>query len=109
MSRPYRHKQHDNDGGWEWHEKAACRPIEKTGADGELDYEYATALFYSERDRGPARELRVMEAKAVCWSVCVVREECLAYAIVTRQVDGIWGGYEARELIAIRRARREAS
>ena len=39
-------------------------------------------------------------AQAVC-RACPVREECLAFAVSTRQRDGIWGGmtpYQRRRL-----------
>ena len=36
------------------------------------------------------------EAKAVC-AGCLVRRECLAFALRTRQVHGIWGGLTEEE------------
>jgi WhiB family redox-sensing transcriptional regulator len=41
-------------------------------------------------------------AKRVCAS-CRVREECLAYAIETNQVSGIWGGLTEDERRPLRR------
>lgn len=32
------------------------------------------------------------DAKKICKTQCDVREQCLAYAIETREVFGIWGG-----------------
>lgn len=36
------------------------------------------------------------KAKAVC-SGCTVRVECLAYALLNRETDGVWGGMTERE------------
>ena len=41
-------------------------------------------------------------AKEVC-ATCPVAEECLAYALETRQGDGIWGGHTPKERMKIRR------
>jgi len=38
----------------------------------------------------------VAEAKAIC-AGCPVRNECLAFALRTGQVDGIWGGTTTHE------------
>ncbi|MGH9117242.1 MAG: WhiB family transcriptional regulator [Acidimicrobiales bacterium] len=43
-------------------------------------------------------------AKAVCGG-CVVRRECLEFALVTGQKHGIWGGTSERERRRLRRAR----
>lgn len=43
------------------------------------------------------------EARAVC-ARCPVRVECLAYAIETRQPDGVWGGLDDAERMALARA-----
>lgn len=43
------------------------------------------------------------EAKAVC-ARCPVREACLAYAVETRQPDGVWGGLNEQERLALARA-----
>ncbi len=58
-------------------------------------------LFFPERGES------VAEAKAVC-ATCVVRAECLAFALEHNERFGIWGGLSARERRAIRRARRQA-
>jgi hypothetical protein len=42
-------------------------------------------------------------AKKIC-GLCPVRDECLAYAIETRQRFGIWGGKSERELRRLMRA-----
>lgn len=39
---------------------------------------------------------QVAEAKAVC-ACCLVRRQCLAFALRTRQAHGIWGGMTEEE------------
>lgn len=52
----------------------------------------------------PERGASTREAKEVC-RACVVREECLEYAIVHSEKFGIWGGLSERERRRIRRER----
>jgi WhiB family transcriptional regulator, redox-sensing transcriptional regulator len=61
----------------DWWPKAACQ-----SADPELFFPVSTA--------GPSLD-DVSRAKAVC-ARCEVQQECLAYALATRQVHGMWGG-----------------
>lgn len=72
-----------------WREDAACRTLD-------------TAIFFpdTEEESGPA--------VAVCAS-CPVREECLEFALLTRQDDGIWGGLTETERRRLRRRRQEAA
>ena len=72
-----------------WRRAAACRDLD-------------TGFFFplSDDDAGPA--------KAVC-ATCPVREECLRYALATRQGDGIWGGLTETERRRLRRRRRESA
>lgn len=44
----------------------------------------------------------ITEAKAIC-ATCPVAEDCLSYAIETRQGEGIWGGQTPKERIKLRR------
>lgn len=69
-----------------WRAEANCR-----GVDPELFY--------------PERGASVREAKAVCQG-CLVRVECLEYAITKGEKFGIWGGMSERERRRIRRLRR---
>jgi WhiB family redox-sensing transcriptional regulator len=46
-------------------------------------------------------------AKRVC-AGCVVRDECLAFAVDNREEVGVWGGTSPKERRSIRRARRSA-
>lgn len=52
----------------------------------------------------PDRGASTREAKGVCRG-CVVREECLEYALVNGEKFGIWGGLSERERRRIRRQR----
>lgn len=47
-------------------------------------------LFFPVSETGPGHH-QAARAKAVCKS-CGVRQECLDYALRTRQMYGIWGG-----------------
>ena len=57
-----------------------------------------------------AGQRREAAAKAIC-AGCPVRDECLAYALESRQAFGIWGGADERERRAMlrRQAERRAS
>ncbi len=52
----------------------------------------------------PERGASTKEAKAVCQG-CVVREDCLEYALQNGEKFGIWGGLSERERRRIRRQR----
>ena len=48
------------------------------------------------------------EARAVC-EACIVRDDCLEFALENREHEGVWGGATERERRRIiRRRRREA-
>ena len=47
-------------------------------------------------------------ARAVC-AHCPVREECLAFALADRAMQGIWGGTDEAERRVLRRRRRPAA
>lgn len=70
-----------------WREDAACRGKE-------------TNVFF------PATDEEAGPAKAIC-ATCPVREECLEFALLTRQEDGIWGGTTETERRRLRRRLRE--
>jgi len=55
-------------------------------------------LFFPERGTSTAAP------KAVC-AGCVVRDECLEYALVNGEKFGVWGGLSERERRRIRRQR----
>ncbi len=52
----------------------------------------------------PERGSSTREAKEVCRG-CVVREDCLDFAIANGEKFGIWGGMSERERRRVRRAR----
>lgn len=52
----------------------------------------------------PERGASTREAKEVCRG-CVVREDCLEYALANSEKFGIWGGLSERERRRIRRHR----
>ena len=76
-----------------WRGRAACR------GSGEL-------FFAPSSDDGPARGWSAEQAKAVCGS-CPVLAECRAWAVLTRQQDGVWGGLDEDELRRLQRRRRD--
>ena len=50
----------------------------------------------------------VLAAKAIC-EHCIVKSECLEFALDTKQKDGVWGGLTERERrVLIRRRQRQA-
>ena len=68
-------------------------------ADPDLFFGPDAAEFVS------ARKKREAEAKAVC-ARCPVRDACLAYALDTGEVYGVWGGLSEDERRAMRRQQR---
>jgi WhiB family redox-sensing transcriptional regulator len=56
----------------------------------------------------PASDSEAGAAKAVC-AECPVRDQCLEWAIATRQEEGIWGGMTDGERRRLRRRRRDAA
>jgi len=52
----------------------------------------------------PERGASTREAKEVCRG-CVVREDCLEFAIANSEKFGIWGAMSERERRRVRRAR----
>lgn len=54
----------------------------------------------------PDRGESLSPAKSVC-AECIVRDECLEYALDNRERFGVWGGTSERERRRLRRARRE--
>ncbi len=71
--------------GMDWMERANC-----LGCDPDL--------FYPERGES------ITQARAVC-AGCVVRAECLEFALSTGEKLGIWGGLSERERRRLRRQR----
>lgn len=57
-------------------------------------------LFFPVSSRG-ASQRQQEQAKTVCRR-CGVRAQCLAFAVMTRQVHGVWGGLGEEELARLR-------
>lgn len=72
-----------------WREQGLCK-----GVDPEIFY--------------PVSDEDGDEAKAIC-ADCPVRIQCLEYALIARERDGIWGGCTERERRRIIRQRRRAA
>ena len=72
-----------------WHLKASCRGPE-------------SALFFppSVAERREDRDAREAKAKSIC-AACVVRVECLDFAIRVHEPHGIWGGLNEHERAAL--------
>ena len=75
----------DGSDGRSWQDEANC-----LGVDPDLFF--------------PERGASTREAKEVCRG-CVVREDCLEYALANGEKFGIWGGLSERERRRIRRQR----
>lgn len=65
-----------------WRTLAACRSVDPD-------------LFFPISSSGPSLA-QVAQAKAIC-AGCPVRRECLAFALRTHQVHGVWGGLSEQE------------
>lgn len=81
-------------GDGKWREEAAC-------------LQCSAILFFGGDDSEPQAERRGREeeAKKVC-ACCAVREECLQFALSTRESYGIWGGLTEVERRSILRKQR---
>ena len=66
--------------------------------------EYANCLGVDPDLFFPERGASTREAKEVCRG-CVVRDDCLEYALRNSEKFGIWGGMSERERRRIRRQR----
>jgi len=72
-----------------WRRQSACRDTDPN-------------LFF------PNTDAEAGAAKAVC-AECPVRQECLEYAVATRQDDGVWGGLDETQRRRLRRRRQAAA
>jgi len=71
----------------EWREEAAC-----TGMD--------TDIFF------PLQGKSTVQARKICGR-CLVRADCLNYAITTNQLRGMWGGMLRRDRYQVKKMRME--
>ena len=74
------------------------------GSDDQAWQAYANCLGVDPDLFFPERGASTREAKEVCRG-CVVREDCLEYALRNGEKFGIWGGMSERERRRIRRQR----
>jgi WhiB family redox-sensing transcriptional regulator len=81
-------RSNDDTDGRSWQDEANC-----LGVDPDLFF--------------PERGASTREAKEVCRG-CVVRLDCLEYALVNGEKFGIWGGLSERERRRLRRQRAQA-
>lgn len=72
-----------------WYEEAACSS-------------YPAEMFFPSSEAPSAANA----AKTICEG-CPVREECLAFALETAQVEGVWGGMDAGERRRLLRRNRD--
>jgi len=80
------------------------RPEGETGTEGGDWKSRANCMGVDPDLFFPERGMSTREAKEVCRG-CVVREDCLEYALANGEKFGIWGGLSERERRRIRRAR----
>jgi WhiB family redox-sensing transcriptional regulator len=66
----------------DWRLLAACRHMDPE-------------LFFPVSASGSSLD-QITQAKAIC-AGCPVRRRCLAFALVTRQRHGVWGGMSEQE------------
>ena len=64
----------------------------------------AWLFFGPDGETEPERRIRERQAKAVC-AACLVRAECLDYALEHHMRNGIWGGLTEDERRQLRRER----
>jgi WhiB family redox-sensing transcriptional regulator len=86
--RDHADRDRDDIDGRSWQDQANC-----LGVDPDLFF--------------PERGASTREAKEVCRG-CVVRLDCLEYALVNGEKFGIWGGLSERERRRLRRQRAQA-
>lgn len=77
---------------------------DETEAEEKSWQDYANCLGVDPDLFFPERGASTREAKEVCRG-CVVREDCLEYALQNGEKFGIWGGMSERERRRIRRQR----
>ncbi|MCZ7629108.1 MAG: WhiB family transcriptional regulator [Microthrixaceae bacterium] len=83
----------------------AANPVGFQGDEPAEDWQgFANCLGVDPDLFFPERGASTKEAKAVC-QACVVREDCLEYALENSEKFGIWGGLSERERRRLRRAR----
>lgn len=79
---------------------------ERVGGDGQVALEPLVdpTCFFADDGRKLADKMKVVEAKLAC-SVCMVKDDCLEFALAARIEHGIWGGTTPDQRVAILRRR----
>ena len=85
-------------------EEGPCRFRSPIEPEDQSWQDYANCLGVDPDLFFPERGASTREAKEVCRG-CVVREDCLEYALANGEKFGIWGGMSERERRRIRRQR----
>jgi WhiB family transcriptional regulator, redox-sensing transcriptional regulator len=80
------------------------RPEHEVGAEADDWKSKANCMGVDPDLFFPERGMSTREAKEVCRG-CVVREDCLEYALANGEKFGIWGGLSERERRRVRRQR----
>ncbi len=100
-----------------WQCDAACKGLgpsvffaadDFVDVDGKSSDAGAVASTASAREPGAAYETELAAAREVC-ARCAVRIECLEFAILLREKQGVWGGLTPVERTKIIRARQRAA
>lgn len=72
-------------------------------------------LFFPEGEAGHAVRAQMRDAKAICWSLCSMRQECLEYAMrmegdeSIKRRAGVYGGLTPAERVELGKKRRAAA
>lgn len=80
-----------------WRDQAECRP--GNGHDHRLWFPLEVREWATRKEQRALQRIRndmTEEARAICMS-CVVRDECLDYALNTGETEGIWGALTPQE------------
>jgi WhiB family redox-sensing transcriptional regulator len=72
---------------WEWQESARCRSMD------------SSIFFHPDNERGRARRQREQRAKEICHQ-CPVKAPCAAFALLSGEPYGIWGGVSESERLS---------
>jgi len=72
---------------WEWQESARCRSMD------------SSVFFHPDNERGRARRQREQRAKEICQQ-CPVKAPCAAFALLSGEPYGIWGGVSESERLS---------
>ncbi len=72
-----------------WQDRAACKGVDP-------------ALFFPIGEKNEMAEKDIIAAKGIC-DYCVVRYECLVYALEMGAQHGVWGGMSESERIQLKR------